>query len=105
MQTPSRLDPKFAAITAGIVAIIIYGSLYPFQFSVPARAANPVISLLATWRSPVARDVNISNFLLYFLFGLFAFRIRRSLPAIAVVTLAGCALSVAIEIAQLYDVG
>jgi VanZ family protein len=106
VPTSRSLDRKFAAITAGVVAIILYGSLYPFRFYIPPGTTNPLVSLLATWRIPVSRGDNLSNFLLYVPFGLFAFRAWRRWPPAArilAITAAGCVLSVAVEIAQRYD--
>src|SRR5258706_10417819 len=102
------MNPNFAAITAGVVAIILYGSLFPFRFYYHVSASGPVASLIATWRVIPGRGDNLSNLLLYVPFGLFATRalLRLSpLARILVITLAGCALSFAIETAQFYDAG
>jgi VanZ family protein len=92
-------------ITAGIV----YGSLYPFQFSNPALSIGTVDYLLSTWRDWDRRGDLLANILLYLPFGLLAV---RSLPdrlaamtRLGLVLLAGALLSAAMELLQFNDLG
>jgi VanZ family protein len=100
------IEPRYAAIAAGIVALIVYGSLYPFQFHSRPGPVGPLEHLLATCRHSMDRGDLISNILLYLPFGVFSARSFRLLSPIARATIAGLlglALSTAIEIAQFYD--
>ena len=40
-ESKRSIEPKFAMIAAGVLAIIIYGSLYPFDFYANANPAAP----------------------------------------------------------------
>jgi VanZ family protein len=94
-----------ASLLAVITFLIVFGSLYPFSFSlegaeVLARAG--ILPRAGTTRSDVA-----ANVLLYVPFGaclawLLARRLGGTL-AVLTATLAGAALSFAIETAQLYE--
>lgn len=105
---PKWIHPKFAAITAGIIGIIVYGSLFPFRFHGPVSVAAAFHALLASWRILPIRGDLISNILLYVPLGLFAVRALRGFPAfvrVALVVLTGLALSTSIELLQFYDAG
>jgi hypothetical protein len=65
-------EPKFALIVAGVIVVIIYGSLFPFQFHNNSASGGPVRALIQTWRTPTGRGDVLANMLLYFPFGLFA---------------------------------
>lgn len=92
-----RYSRRFAILTAGVVALILYGSLYPFAFHAcgPPRFAHTGI---LSDRGDV-----LSNVLLYLPLGFFGtLWLRRSALTVAV---AGTALSFAIELAQSCDYG
>jgi hypothetical protein len=42
---------RYALILAGVTVIIIYASLYPFDFSHQANTVDALKDLLSTWRS------------------------------------------------------
>ena len=92
------------------VALVVYGSLYPWEFDFH-RAADPVFVLLHSWPHAwsrfIARDIAI-NVLLYVPLGALALlaahprRQRRILTLLGVVAF-GFALSVSMELLQVYD--
>lgn len=91
-----------------MAAVIIYGSLYPFDFQVPVREFGPVRSLLGTWANTPGRGDFVSNVLLYMPLGYFGFlgvgeRAGR-LSRLLVVIILGTCLSIAMELTQYYDV-
>ena len=95
-----------------IVAIVAYGSLYPFDFEFTSAAGNPVRILLhgwpGEWNRYVLRDV-ILNVIIYLPLGLaaaLAFRRRRSCAFAATAAIAfGFLLSVGMELLQVYVPG
>jgi VanZ family protein len=94
---------RFAALTAGVIALILYGSLFPFRFF--ACAISPA-ALLATSGLPADRGDLLANILLYVPLGFFGLRaLQRSGQSLLLITLAGAALSFAIETAQFCDSG
>jgi VanZ family protein len=99
---------NFLVLTAAVVAVIVYGSLYPFDFHDRAAPGGPVGALLATWRKLSGRGDIIANVLLYLPFGFFAAmaldRLAWPLRVLAAMLL-GLALCVAIELTQFYDLG
>jgi VanZ family protein len=104
----AALDPRLAFAAAGIAAVILYGSLFPFHFRAVVVPGGPLSALLSTWNIPDDRGDVVSNFFLYLPLGVFSVRALRTLPrwlAAALVTLAGFALSMCIEMAQLYIPG
>lgn len=109
MTTASfQTDSRSAAVTLLLLALLLYGSLFPFEFSTFGVPAQIFTAFLATAREPVDRADVLSNVLLYFPLGFFAARIfpnRSALFRIAAVTFAGACLSTAIELAQYYDAG
>jgi len=107
---PSKraIEPRFSAIAASVLAIIIYGSLFPFDFYANPNPAGPFAALIATYRSPGSRGDLISNILLYIPLGFFsvlALRPRPRLPHVLLVIFAGGVLSMGIELTQFYDRG
>jgi len=98
-----------AIVTAGLAVIIAYGSLYPFEFSVPTAGPGPVQALLRTWANTPGRGDFLANVLLYMPLGFFAVLtpgqrctvISRCLGAL----LLGLLISISMELAQYYDVG
>ncbi len=93
-----------------VIAFIIYGSLYPFDFHFDRAAAGPLFILLHSWPSRIDRfawrDAGV-NVLLYFPLGLtaalvLARRLPRAVAALAAMML-GAALSASIEMLQIFD--
>jgi len=97
-------------ILAIVVALILYGSLYPWQFQARHYSHNPLWILLHTWPDGFDRyviwDVAI-NIALYVPLGIFGFlavsaRASRVLRVLAPLALA-LALSAGIEMLQIFD--
>lgn len=103
------LKRNLAIATAILVAVIVYGSLYPFAFQVPVTGSDPLPSLLATWANHPGRGDFISNVLLYVPLGFMATRAFGddvgTLSRLVLVTLLGASLSFAIEYTQYFDHG
>src|SRR5271169_6195709 len=51
----SRRPRNYAIVTAITVIVIIYGSLYPFDFSGPTCGRGPVSVLLSSWADRPSR--------------------------------------------------
>jgi hypothetical protein len=110
VQNRSEEQPRFGTILALVVALILYGSSYPWDFVDLPESANPIWLLLQTW--PVSlnrwmtRDV-LLNIVLYIPVGAFAYlALARSLRPAAAAALAlagGTALSASIEIMQQFE--
>jgi VanZ family protein len=99
---------SFAPALAATVALILYGSLFPFEFYNHVDPAKGMRLLLSTWNAHTSIGDVLANVLLYLPFGFFAAKtavrlgpLRRVLIAVA----AAAALSTSIEFAQLWDVG
>ena len=94
-------------LLAIVVAGIVLGSLYPFDFRVPAHGDGPVATLLAGWARRPGRGDLFANILLYMPFGLCALLAMRRpagiAPRLVLEILAGGALSVAMELSQYFD--
>jgi hypothetical protein len=104
----NRLNRNFALIAAGITLVIIYGTLYPFQFAEGPDSNGSVGALLKTWRGPFGRGDFVANILLYLPYGLFWVQALRRWPPtarIVFVVLSGLALSAGIELIQFYEPG
>jgi VanZ family protein len=92
-----------------IVAMIVYGSLYPWHFAMPHLAANPFWILVNAWHPDplpfLFRDVLV-NIALYVPFGFAAHAVFRKsrLPGFSIYgpVLLGLLLSVGMELAQLW---
>src|SRR5580692_9823958 len=99
---------SYTIILAGVTAIIVYGSLYPFEFTGGPSSAGPLQVLLSTWRSLYGWGDVLVNAVLYMPFGFF---LVRALPRgggfarLLLAGLAGLTLCTSIEIAQFYDHG
>jgi VanZ family protein len=104
MPAPRPLLKRWL-ITTMVAAIIVYGSLYPFAFRVPPHDIGPVATLIASvWVRPGRADA-LANILLYMPFG-FCFLLGASTPRyrlLAVATVTGGLLSLAMELTQYYD--
>jgi len=94
--------------TVAVIAVIVHGSLYPYQFRVPPGVTGPVEALLDSWATPPSSYGDlVANLLLYVplgFFGALAMRGGRALR-LCVMMLAGFVLCTGIELAQFYDVG
>jgi VanZ family protein len=91
-----------------VLAIIIYGSLYPFAFERPVDGLEPALRALWASRAAVpSRSAAIANILLYMPFGYCAMLAHRGKASgarrIALITMVGALLSIGIEIAQFFD--
>jgi VanZ family protein len=92
------------------IAIIAYGSLYPFHFEFTERAANPLLAVWQGWPSEwnryIARDV-LLNVILYVPLGLAAAMVflRRHSRAVSVAAAIGLAFAVSagMELLQVYE--
>lgn len=101
--TGSKIIPW---LLIGVIALIAYGSLYPFNFKPDAIRGGVLQALGQLSWARAGRGDRISNVLLYLPLGfcLFLFlngRVRR-MPALLLATLTGTAFSLAIEVAQVY---
>jgi VanZ family protein len=105
----SRRSRGCAIVTAVVMIVITYGSLYPFEFSVPWGGHGPFDTLLNSWANRPAAGDFLANILLYMplgFFGMLSFprdgRLRLRLP---VVVAGGALLSATMELTQYYDIG
>ena len=109
MQRPAEThQPKYALITVGFLVIILFGSLFPFDFYANPNPQGPVGGLIATYGARSGRGDRIANILLYIPLGFFTVLALSSKPRLRHVLLAmagGCALSTAVELTQFYDRG
>jgi VanZ family protein len=99
---------SFAPAFVATVALILYGSLYPFAFYNYVDPAKGLQNLLSTWHTRSTVGDLLANILLYLPFGFFAAKtaIRLApLLRIFIALLAGALLSMAVEYAQLWDLG
>jgi VanZ family protein len=95
-----------------VIALIVYGSLYPWNFDFGRSDTNPLWVLLHAWPQGidrfVLRDAAI-NLLLYFPLGMAAFlaaaRRHGRLVAFDAALLIALGLSASIEMVQIYDPG
>jgi hypothetical protein len=84
---------NYLVATAVIIAVILYGSLYPFSFEQPDDGIGPVSNLLRSWAEPPHRGDFVANILFYLPLGFFeVLAIVRGcglLTGIVLVTVAG----------------
>lgn len=98
---------RYCVLWAGTAAVIIYGSLYPFQFVPIDYPGGAVKALLATWAERTSLGDILANLCLYMPFGFLAVlslsgsRWLRFVSAITIGTL----LSATMELLQLFDEG
>jgi glycopeptide antibiotics resistance protein len=96
----------FVALTI-ILAVMVYGELYPFVFHSPLNGRGPVAALLRTWNQQWERGDFLANIVFFLPFGFFAARAlhpRLGAPLrLVVVTLAGAAFSTACELTQYFE--
>ncbi len=105
----SALTDRNLKVAVGLfMAMIAYGSLYPFAFHAVPHGIGPIRTLIGRWNRPPGQGDFISNILLYMPLG-FAGAIsvgrRASLSQMGMATLMGAGLSLSMEIAQYWDVG
>lgn len=93
-----------------VVCLIIYGSLYPWQFQTTHFAASPLTILLHSWPPSfnryVLRDTAV-NVILYAPLGIFGYllflpRLQKA-GAVAAVLVSAAVLSTAVELVQFYE--
>jgi VanZ family protein len=98
---------QFFLFTALIVAVIVYGSLYPFDFRTPVGGDGAVFALLRSWKmAPSGRGDLVANVLLYIplgWFGLMSLPPRMSV-ALRIILMGTCGamLSLTMELTQYY---
>ena len=94
------------SLLIGVVALIAYGSLYPFTFKPDAIEGGVLQALGQLSWARAGRGDRISNVLLYLPLGFCLFLVlhsrTRRVPALIYATLLGAMLSLAIEVAQVY---
>lgn len=99
-----------AALLAIAIALILYGTLSPFQFDFTRAHGNPFFTLLHTWPARFDRFAvrdGALNIAMLLPLGAVAYlaiarRLGRAMSLLGAVAL-GCALSASIEMLQLYD--
>jgi VanZ family protein len=92
-------------LTAAVVALILYGSLYPFNLKPDAQGDLLAALSQLSW-AKAGRGDRISNVLLYLPLGFCLYlwmneRLRQG-PSVAIAWVLGTLLSFAIEVAQVY---
>jgi glycopeptide antibiotics resistance protein len=105
---PSQADKRLAIVAIGVVAMIVYGSLYPFHFMYTPVPGGPLLGLLESWRISTDWADNLSNFLLYLPLGIVLAHVFRTSSrwTVALLTIAtGFGLSMCMEMIQFYDPG
>jgi VanZ family protein len=102
------LDCGSAIIAAGMMGIIGYGSLYPFQFWANPNPAGALRALLSTWSNWTNLADVIANVLLYLPLGFFISRALhrwRGPVCVAFTAALGFTFSVTMESLQFYVIG
>ena len=96
-------------LTALTAVVIVYGSLYPFDFRVPAEGDGAVTALLRSWATPPSRGDFVANVLLYMplgWFGVLSLTQRMSVGLrLFLMIIGGTTLSVTMELTQYFDAG
>jgi VanZ family protein len=106
----SRLEGNFSIATMVVIAVIVYGSLYPFTFRQPVDGLGSAArALFESWAEVPSRGDFIANMALYMPLGFFAIlSIGEGVGTpkrIALAILTGALLSTCMELAQHYDDG
>lgn len=103
------ITKNYWIITAVMVGMIVYGSLFPFDFGRPSPDIGAVRELVRTWSLPPSSLGDLlSNLLLYIPFGFFeALALARwgTTKRLAITICSGFVLCSIIELAQYYDAG
>jgi VanZ family protein len=94
-------------LTAVTIGVIVYGSLYPFEFRVPVEGDGAVSALLCSWATAPGRGDFLANILLYMPLGWFGIlslpqRISIGLRLLLMI-IGGTTLSVSMELIQYFD--
>jgi hypothetical protein len=100
----SRRQAMFATLL--ITAVIVHGSLWPYDFRAQPGPVGPFEALLGTWANPPSgRGDLIANILLYMPFGLLGtLAVGGGIGVrFLLVTTLGAGLSVSMELLQFYD--
>jgi len=105
MAAAAKRQPQFLAFTAATIAVIVYGSLYPFTFYDNPNPVGPIRYLWSTWNLISGRGDLLANFLLYIPLGFFGVRISRHprFPSFVITVVGGMLLSTILELIQFYD--
>jgi VanZ family protein len=103
----SRFNRNFLVVTAIMIIVILYGSLYPFDFRVPPNGIGPLKTFIGTWDKPPGRGDFVSNILLYLPLGVFGSKMLRGhwLVGFVAIVAIGAILSTSVELTQYYDEG
>jgi VanZ family protein len=108
MTTPF-FERNYAIVTAIIIAVILYGSFYPFAFRVPEPDIGAVHTLLTSGGEWGSRGDFVANILLYMplgFFGVLALNARHGFSRrVLLLALVGFLLSLSVELGQYYDEG
>jgi VanZ family protein len=103
------LSRSFLIAAAIIVAIIVYCSLYPFSFHIPASGSGPAHKLIESWSEAPSRGDFLANIIFYLPFGFFGVlaiaRGGRLFLALALAIVIGALLSISMELTQYYVEG
>jgi len=103
-----RTKTKSFLLAALTVVVIVYGSLYPFDFRVPAEGDSAVVALLHSRTiTPSSRGDFVANILLYIplgWFGILSMPLRMSVGLrLFLIIIGGATLSLTMELTQYYD--
>jgi VanZ family protein len=99
-------QPWVWLMTVLIAGLIVYGSLYPFDFLVPADGVGPLQTFIDSIGRPPGRGNFVANVLLYLPFGFFfvlSFGPARRRAAVPLGVVCGAAMSLSVELVQYYD--
>ncbi len=104
-MAPARTRSFIPLLTAAVIALIAYGSLYPFNFK-PGVTGGLLEALSQLSWARAGRGDRISNVLLYLPLGFCLYLLLNTSwsrgPSVVLATLYGSLLSLAIEVAQVY---
>jgi VanZ family protein len=101
-----RPAAKMWPVAVIMLAGIVYGSLYPFEFRVPAHGIGPLATFVQSWNERPGRGDFIANVLLYMPLGFFfllSFPETRRRAMLPLAVLCGALLSLSMELTQYYD--
>jgi VanZ family protein len=111
LGSPARgVRSRLYRILLIVIALILYGSLYPWDFHSTQLAAGPLWVLIHSWPTHIdrflVRDIAV-NVLIYMPVGVFGFLALRQncrvAIAVALAVLLALILSSSIEMIQLFD--
>ncbi len=107
-QASKSAERNLKVAIALFMAMITYGSLFPFAFHAVPGGIGPLRTLLGNWDKTPGRGDFVSNILLYMPLG-FSCAIsvgkKASLKRLGGAILIGATLSLSMEISQYYDTG